>query len=96
MSLSLKPTMTSEFHDAMSTASENVSASSSQDENNYPLQVQPTTTNEWHDTIQSPTAAGPSFDQSVDSDSSSDDDTSSTDNDLHKFSKSFDESCEVE
>jgi hypothetical protein len=116
MSLSLKPTMTSEFHDAMSTTSESLS-DSSQDETNCPLQLQATMTNEWHDTIQSPTAyssvATMYFGTSCPSSESSpedepgaikcqetkdDEDSSSTNNDLtlHKFSTSFDASCEVE
>lgn len=55
MSLSLKPTMTSEFHDAMSTASDEISTTCDQSL----LRIQPTITSEWHDavdTVLSPTA----------------------------------------
>jgi hypothetical protein len=58
MSLSLKPTMTSEFHDAMSTSSDEISSAGIQS-----LRIQPTMTNEWHDavdTMQSPTSVSAS------------------------------------
>ncbi|KAG7360043.1 hypothetical protein IV203_035141 [Nitzschia inconspicua] len=51
-SLSLKPTMTSEFHDAVSTDSDEISSSFNQS-----LRIQPTMTSEWHDAMQSPTSA---------------------------------------
>ena len=55
MSLSIKPTMTSEFHDAMSTNSESPRHTI---RSNHSLRIQPTFTSEWHDTIQSPTSVG--------------------------------------
>jgi hypothetical protein len=66
ISWSLKPTMTCEFQDAFSTASSNVSSTSSASHrgremsrsNSGVLQIQPTVSNEWHDAVdtQSPSS----------------------------------------
>jgi hypothetical protein len=65
LSLSIKPTATSEFHDAMSSASGLSESPRHTIRSNPSLRLQPTFTCEWHDTIQSPTscstAAGAAF-----------------------------------